>query len=263
MIAAGEPVLLTARNRQHLVRAGQGTYSTDKGNIDLGALVGMEPGDVVQTHLGEAFTVLIPRSPDLFALGRRTGAPMMPRDIGLVIAYTGLCRDDRVLDAGTGSGVAALYFGKISRHVVSYEVRPEFAALAAENLRNAGIDTVEVICGDILEAEGLFDIVHLDMALRKEHILHAWSLLGAGGYLACYTPFIEHMVMVRDAAARLFPEIHSYEILEREMTCSPRGTRPSTRVGHTGYVTIARKYSRDLEITGEHDDSREQEGGDA
>jgi len=66
--------------------------------------------------------------------------------------------------------------------------------------------------------------------------------------------------MVRDTAARLFPEIHSYEILEREMTRSPRGTRPSTRVGHTGYVTIARKYSRDLEIAGNEDASCEHEG---
>ena len=109
----------------------------------------------------------------------------------------------------------------------------------------AGVDTVEVIWGDVLEAGGGFDIVHLDMAISAEHIRHAWALLRVGGYLACYTPFIEQLFLVRDIAGPLSGDVHTYEMMEREMTRSPRGTRPSTRVGHTGYITIARKF--DLE----------------
>ena len=42
---------------------------------------------------------------------------MLPKDIGLVIAYTGMNRHDEVLDAGTGSGIAAIYFVGIAAHV--------------------------------------------------------------------------------------------------------------------------------------------------
>jgi tRNA (adenine57-N1/adenine58-N1)-methyltransferase len=44
-----------------------------------------------------------------------------------------------------------------------------------------------------------------------------------------------------DTAEGLFSSVKAVECIEREMTRSKRGTRPSTRVGHSGYLTIARK----------------------
>jgi tRNA (adenine57-N1/adenine58-N1)-methyltransferase len=166
---------------------------------------------------------------------------MLPKDIGLVIACTGMNRADRVLDAGTGSGIAAIYFGGIARGVRTYEIKPDFARLAEENIREANLSNVEVVAADVLTAEGTFDVVHLDMMIGPEHVARAYTLLTPGGYLACYTPFIEQMTTVIDAAQELFPEIHTHELIGREMTRSKRGTRPSTSVCHSGYVTIARK----------------------
>ena len=166
---------------------------------------------------------------------------MLPRDIGLVIAYTGMNRNDHVLDAGTGTGIAAIYFGGIAAKVVTYEVRQDFVRVAEENIREAGLGNVEVIAGDILQAEGFYDIVHYDLPIGPEHVHHAHSLLRPGGYLACYTPFIEHLCRVMDTAEGLFSSVRSLECIEREMTRTKRGTRPSTRVGHSGYITIARR----------------------
>jgi tRNA (adenine57-N1/adenine58-N1)-methyltransferase catalytic subunit len=241
MIREGERVLLVGEKREYFVEAGPGVLSTDRGTIDRGALVGTVSGEEVKTHLGVPFTILTPRPTDFFVHARRSGAPMLPKDIGMVIAYTGMNRHDRVLDAGTGSGIAAIYFGNIAREVKTYEVRPEFAKLASANIRNAGLENVEVIVADMLEATGEFDVVHLDLSLTPAHVEHASSLLRAGGYLASYTPFIEHTITALDTAQRLFREVHSYECMEREMTRSARGTRPSTRVAHSGYITIARK----------------------
>ena len=97
------------------------------------------------------------------------------------------------------------------------------------------------VAADFLTAEGAFDVVHLDMQILPEHVTHAYSLLRSGGYLACYTPFIEQMAIVVDTATGLFSDVHTHELIEREMTRSKRGTRPSTSVSHSGYVTIARK----------------------
>lgn len=241
MIEAGDRVLLSGAGREFFVKAGPGSLGTDKGQLDLGQIVGKNAGDIITTHSGAEFTIRIPRPTDFFTYGKRSGAPMLPKDIGLVIAYTGMNHNDDVLDAGTGSGIAAIYFGGVAKTVKTYEVRPEFSKLALKNITDAKLANVEAIAADFLASEGTFDVVHLDMQIQPEHVTHAFSLLRHGGYLACYTPFLEQMAIVVDAAAEKFAEVHTHELIEREMTRSKRGTRPSTSVCHSGYVTIARK----------------------
>lgn len=241
MFDSGDRVLLAGRGRTFFVRAGTGSFSTDRGVLDLDALLTASPGDIVRTHTGEEFRVLVPRAPDFFARASRSGAPMLPKDIGLVIAGTGMNRNDRVLDAGTGSGIAAIYFGGVAGKVVTYEIRPEFARQAEKNVADAKLSNVQVVCGDVADASGTYDVVHLDLHVSPEIIRHAWSLLVPGGYLACYTPFLEQLFTVMDTASGLFPEVTAHECIGREIARGPRGTRPSTRVCHTGYVTVARK----------------------
>jgi len=241
MIEVGDRVLLVGEGREFFVRAGPGKLSTDKGQLELQSLVGASSGDVLETHNGSRFTVRIPRPTDFFTYGKRSGAPMLPKDIGLVIAYTGMNHNDDVLDAGTGSGIAAIYFAGVAKTVKTCEIRPEFSVLAQKNIAEAKLKNVEAVSIDVLQADGQYDVVHLDMQVQPEHIRHAYSLLRSGGYLACYTPFLEQMAIVVDAASDLFAEVHTHELIEREMTRSKRGTRPSTSVCHSGYVTIARK----------------------
>ena len=241
MIEPGDRVLLIGEGREFFVKAGPGTLSTDKGQLDLASLVGAMAGDALITHNGAKFTIRIPRPTDFFTYGKRSGAPMLPKDIGLVIAYTGMNHNDDVLDAGTGSGIAAIYFGGVAKTVKTYEIRPEFSTLAMKNITESKLINVEAVAIDFLAAEGIYDVVHLDLQIRPEHVTHAYSLLRSGGYLACYTPFLEQMAIVVDAATGLFCEVHTHELIEREMTRSKRGTRPSTSVCHSGYVSIARK----------------------
>jgi len=241
MIEPGDRVLLVGEGREFFVKAGPGSLGTDKGQLDLSQLVGASGGDIITTHNGSQFTIRIPRPTDFFTYGKRSGAPMLPKDIGLVIAYTGMNHNDDVLDAGTGSGIAAIYFGGVAKTVRTYEVRPEFSTLAMKNITEAKLTNVEAVAKDFLDAEGCFDVVHLDLQIQPEHVRHAFTLLRSGGYLACYTPFLEQMAIVVDAATPLFREVHTHELIEREMTRSKRGTRPSTSVSHSGYVTIARK----------------------
>jgi tRNA(1-methyladenosine) methyltransferase and related methyltransferases len=125
--------------------------------------------------------------------------------------------------------------------VKTLEIRPEFSLLAKKNIAEAKLANVEAVAADFLAAEGSYDVIHLDLQILPEHVTHAYTLLRMGGYLACYTPFLEQMAIVIDAASGLFSEVHTHELIEREMTRSKRGTRPSTSVSHSGYVTIARK----------------------
>jgi tRNA (adenine57-N1/adenine58-N1)-methyltransferase len=240
--------LLRAQGREYFAVAGEGKLHTDLGIVDLGSLEGKSWGEVVLSHKGVEFTIIKPRAPDLFRHMTRTGAPMMPKDIGAIIAYTGLCPSDDVLDAGTGSGVLAAYLGTIARKVITYEANEKFAANARKNMARAGITNVEVRHGDLVEAiktlgaEGPFDVITLDMQDAAKVVPDGFRLLRPGGFLTAYSPFFEQATEVRSAVEKEgFAEVTTIITNEQELEVSKRGTRPSTRVGHTGFVTIARK----------------------
>ncbi|MBO4246990.1 MULTISPECIES: tRNA (adenine-N1)-methyltransferase [Halomicrobium] len=232
-------------DREYLLAAGE-TLETDLGVLEVPD--DPEPGQVVETHLDEPFTVRELRGPDLFNHLERTGAPMMPRDIGIVVGKTGLQSGDRVLDAGTGTGVLAAYLARMGVTVTTYERDPDFADVARENMAMAGVeDRVDVRSGDVTAAlstltESDFDVVTLDTGDAAAVVERAPELLVPGGFLAVYSPFVEQareaIQTARDAGLQ---DAETLETIQRALDVSERGTRPSTRgVGHTGYLTFAR-----------------------
>lgn len=240
------PVLLVREDREYLVRPGE-EQGTDLGVLEVPEDV--EPGQTIETHLGDAFRVRRLRGPDLFHHFERTGAPMVPRDIGLVIGETGVCEGDRVLDAGTGTGVLAASMARAGANVVTYEQDPGFADVARENMRLAGVaDRVDVRTGDVTdELEALvdgdpFDVLTLDTADAADVVERGPELLVDGGFLAVYSPFVESTREVaRTAREAELADVTTRETIQREMDFDDRGSRPSTApVGHTGYLTIAR-----------------------
>ena len=237
--------VLVVRGSRAFVLAPGETQETDLGVIELPADV--TPGTVVETHLGEAFEVRRLRGPDLFDHLERTGAPMMPRDIGLVIGHTGVAAGDRALDAGTGTGVLAAYLGRLGVEVTTYERDPEFAAVARENMATAGVaERVDVRTGDLTDEldalEGGYDLLTLDTGDAAAVVEHADELLAPGGFLAVYSPFVESArACVEAARSAGLAEVETLETIQRRMDFDDRGSRPSTAgVGHTGYLVFAR-----------------------
>jgi len=238
--------LLVHDDREYL-RAPGDELHTDLGVLDVPEDV--EPGTVLETHLGEPFVVRRLRGPDLFNHFERTGAPMMPRDVGLVVGHTGIAAGDRVLDAGTGTGVLAAYLGRCRARVTTYEVDGEFADVARENMRLAGVaERVDVRTGDLTDhlddaaAAGPFDAITLDTGDAPEIVAAGADLLAPGGYVAVYSPFVENSRATVQAAREAgLIDVETIETIQREMEFGDRGSRPSTAgVGHTGYLTFAR-----------------------
>jgi len=238
-------LLFVTDDREYLLEPGE-TLESDLGILEVPEDV--QPGDEVETHLGTAFTARKLRGPDLFNHLERTGAPMMPRDVGLVMGHTGISGGDRVLDAGTGTGILASALGRAGATVVSYETNEEFAEVARTNMETAGVsDRVEVRTGDVVDSlddlrgEG-FDALTLDTGDAPTVVSAAPDLLVSGGMVAVYSPFVESTKAVVETAREAgLTDIRSLETIQREMDFDSRGSRPSTAgVGHTGYLTFAR-----------------------
>jgi len=238
-------VLLVREDREYLREPGE-ELQTDLGVLTVPEDV--EPGQTLETHLGEAFTVRALRGPDLFHHFERTGAPMMPRDVGLVLGETGIAAGERVLDAGTGTGVLAAYMGRVGAAVTTYERDPEFAEVARENMDLAGVgDRVDVRIGDVTgEIDALadgdpFDAITLDTGDAPAVVERAPDLLAPGGHVAVYVPFVEGARETEETAREAGLSAETKETIQRRMDFDERGSRPQTAgVGHTGYVMIGR-----------------------
>jgi protein-L-isoaspartate(D-aspartate) O-methyltransferase len=70
---------------------------------------------------------------------------MAPKLEARLLQELQLHKHERVLEIGTGSGFMAALLSLKARHVTSFEIRPELAAFASENLQRAGLDNVKVV----------------------------------------------------------------------------------------------------------------------
>ncbi|MDP6612565.1 MAG: tRNA (adenine-N1)-methyltransferase [Candidatus Hydrothermarchaeota archaeon] len=218
---------------------------TDLGIVDL---KDVEDG-VVKSHLGHEFRVVAPRLLDIYEKLPRTGSLILRKDIGTILANTGLKTGDVVVDAGTGTGALAVVLASIvmpTGMVYTYEIREDFAEIAKKNIAKAGLsDYCAVKQRDIQEGiDENPDVITLDLAEPWNLTDKAYDALKSGGAISAYTPYIEHARDVNQGfKAAGFNEVRTIETIEREMEFRKQGSRPKTRMpSHTAYLTFARKY---------------------
>ncbi|MEM3728895.1 MAG: tRNA (adenine-N1)-methyltransferase [Candidatus Bathyarchaeia archaeon] len=247
----GDYVLLYLdQRRTYLVKVEAGkTFHTHKGFVKFDDLIGRDYGSTVTSSLGVQFTVLKPLLRDYIMKAVRRTQITYPKDIALIIIFSGIGPGSRVVEAGTGTGaltMALAHYVKPDGRVYSYEVREEFLETAEKNLRRAGLlDCVELKNKDITAGidESNLDAVVLDMATPWLVISHAYKALKPCGTLISFSPTIDQIVKTVEALRENnFIDIETVECLMRGMQVERGKTRPQTLMtAHTGYITFARK----------------------
>ena len=235
------------RGKKYLLKEDR-EFQTDLGIIKKEQMERATIGDEVVTHLGKKYKIIKPTVNDFIDLMDRRCSILIQKDIGVVLAHTGLGAGDRVIDAGTGAGAIALNFGNVvgeKGKVFSYEIREDFAQVAKKNIDDFGITNIEIKNKDIKQGidEEEIDLVFLDLPKPFEIFEDVYKNLRLGGWLAVYAPYIQQAEIIYKISKKVgFSDIKILETLEREMEVRPQGTRPKTRmVGHSGYLIFARK----------------------
>ncbi len=238
-------ILMDERGKKYIARDEE--FHTNFGFIKKEDMVNAKPGENLKTHMGHNFKVLKANINDYIELMERKCSIILPKDIGIITAYTGMGSGHRVIDAGTGAGATALHFGNIVGEegaVYSYEIREDFTEIAKRNIENFGLKNVHIKCQDIVEGidEDNIDIVFLDLPKPWDVIEHAKKALKTGGYIATYTPYIEQVQILHKVLKKFdYSNLNTVECILREIEVKVKGTRPKTRgAGHTGYLTFAR-----------------------
>ncbi|MDH5690859.1 MAG: tRNA (adenine-N1)-methyltransferase [Candidatus Bathyarchaeota archaeon] len=253
-ISEGDRVLLYLdRKRTYLVMVEkEKSFHTHKGFIQLDELIGKEYGTCVTSSMGVEFVALKPILRDyVFKMLRKTQITY-PKDIALIVMFSGAGPGSRIVEAGTGTGAlttALAFYVKPEGCIYSYEVRQEFMETASKNLERAGVsEYVELKNKDVTEGidEQDVDAVILDLATPWLVISHAYLALKGSGTLVSFSPTIDQVVKTVEALKESgFVAIETVECLMRRMQIMKGKTRPETLMtGHTGYITFARKTLR-------------------
>jgi len=191
-------------------------------------------------HLGFDF-----RFPPILKKLKRGPQVILPKDLGMIVSFSGLNRESVVVDAGAGSGFATVFFGSIAKKVYSFENRDEFHDFAAKNIKRSNLDNIilnrESVFEGIEKIEGAVDIINLDLP-NPENIFGSRFKLSEEGYIVAYLPHVEQVSSFVKVARENGYECFILEAIVREIMSRDRGTRPqNTGLMHTAYLIFCKK----------------------
>ncbi len=240
-------MILDERGKKYVLKPGE-DFQSDLGIVKSEILDDAKIGDEVKSHLDHTFKIMKPNINDFIDIMERRCSILIQKDIGQVLAHSGLGAGCRVVDAGTGAGAIALNFGNVvgpEGEVFTYEIREDFAEIASKNIEKFGITNIHVKNQDIKLGidEDNIDLIFLDLPKPFEIFEEVLESLNVGGWLCVYAPYIDQAEISYRVAKKLgFYNLEIIETLERGLEVRQQGVRPKTRmVGHSGYLLFARK----------------------
>lgn len=254
----GERVLLVdQRGRRYLVKLQPGhTWHSHGGTLPHDLVLGSPEGTLVRSASGMVFRVYRPRLAD-FVLKMPRGAQVVyPKDVGAILVEADIYPGARVLEAGTGSGSLTLALCRASGPegcVVSYELRPEFQAKAAQNVEaffGKLPEWLDLRGGDVAEVATTgesFDRAVLDLPEPWAALPALATALVPGGIVCGYLPTtVQVQQLVLAMPEHGFEHLETIEVLRRSWHVTARSVRPDHRmVAHTGFLTLGRRLPDD------------------
>jgi len=200
---------------------------------------------IVESNKRKKFHLITPTFTDLWENLKRGPQVMIQKDIGLVLAKTGVNRDFKIVDAGGGSGSLCLSLANVAKEITAYEINPEHYDVIQKNIKLFGIKNLTLkqdnVYNGIKEKE--LDLITLDLPEPWQVIEHAEKALKTGGFLVVYLPNLNQVKLFIDSCRRSKIKVtETVELIERKWKIEDRIMRPEFQMlGHTGFLTFCRK----------------------
>lgn len=242
-------VLIDEEEKKYLINT---SYKTDKykgvGVVDPKIFIGKEYGSEIELG-NKKFYIFSPSIMDKLQSLKRKAQIILPKDSAQIILNCSIKPGSKVLESGIGSGALTIAIASMvapDGKIISYDNRQDFINHAVKNIKTADLNSnVETKLKDVTKGidEKNLDAIILDIPNPWDAVKHAYKALKPGGYLCCYSPLSTQVQKnVLEIKKHKFIEIKTFENIQREIVASEKGIRPSfNMLGHTGYLTFARK----------------------
>lgn len=239
-----ENMLISSSGKSFLIKGVDKDFHCQDGMIKSAQLKKAKPGTVLKTNTGKEYALVEPSFHDRFSKIKRGPQIINLKDIGAIIAFTGINKKTFVVDAGGGSGALCCFLAGIAKKVVTYDNDERSLEKIKENKERLGI-SLKVKKGDVYDkiTEKNVDVFTLDLPDPGAALENVKKALRPGGFCISYSPHITQSLAFVDRADELgLLHARTFELIERDWIIGGKRARPDFRaLGHTGFLTILRK----------------------
>ena len=237
-------ILMDKKGNKFLVKDISNDYHTKFGYFSKKDL--KKTNKKIKSNTGKEFSIVDPSFIDLYRKIKRDAQIIPLKDIGLIVAETGVNPKSKVVDAGAGSGALACFLANIVKEVITYEIRDDFIKIVKKNIDFLSLKNVKIKNKNIYEGitEKNVDLIILDLPEPWKALNPAEKALKVGGFLVSYSPSIPQVMDFVNQVRKNknFAYLKTSEIIEREWDVDERKVRPrSQAIGHSGFLSFVRK----------------------
>src|SRR4051794_26692181 len=246
-------MLIDRRDKRYPIRLEPGaTFHFHGGHVGHDALIGADEGIEVESSKGYRLVAYRPRMVDHIMQMPRSTAIIYPKDIAAILIWADIYPGATVFESGIGSGAlttALLRAVGPQGRVITYEQRPEFIERARTNIEAFLGACPNLVVHERDAYQGIderdLDRVLLDLPEPWQVIPSAAEALRPGGFLSSYSPSTTQVqTTVQTLRAHGFGDVETIETLYRPWHIQGQSVRPVQQmVGHTGFLTFARRLS--------------------
>ncbi len=201
--------------------------------------------EIIESNKGKKFVMLEPQFADLWENLVRGPQIMQQKDIGMIIAKTGISKESIIVDAGGGTGSLCLSLANICKEITVYEINPEHYDVVQKNVKLMGISNLTLKQGSIYDGieEKEIDVLTLDLPEPWQVTKHAEDSVKHGGHVVVYLPNLGQVKQFIDSTKGTKIKVQEVlELIERKWKIEDKIMRPEFQMlGHTGFLVFCRR----------------------
>lgn len=221
--------------------------------------IGKEYGSRIITNKDKYVYLLDPTTYDFISKIQHGTQIVYPKDLGYIVARTGIQNGHKVVEIGTGSASLTTFVASIVKpqgHVYTFDVDPEFMKIAEKNIKKIGMEkfiTMKKL--DLKTAKKIpikdVDTVIIDLGDPWTVVPQARKMLKGSGSIVSICPTMNQLEkLVSSLVQNEFTDIECTENILRTIDAREGKTRHSFQgIGHTTYLCFARKAFFDKKPT--------------
>ena len=213
--------------------------------------IGKEYGSRVNTNKDKYVYLLKPTMYDYVMKIQHGTQIVYPKDLGYIVARSGIGSGQKILEIGTGSGSLTSFIANIVKprgHVYTFDVNENFMKIAEKNIKKAGVSKYVTQHNLDLKTRKKMPLEDIDVALID--LGDPWTVIpqvrrmlkGSGAVFAICPTMNQLEKLTMTLVENEFTDIESTEHILRTIEAREGKTRHSFQgIGHTTYLCFARK----------------------